>query len=138
MGLEILLGGAALLLIWGVWGVTAKIAAQHLGMQALLWSQVAAVSVFPLYFVLFKDMLPVAWKSNGIVWALVSGALGVSGTAVLYWLLRHAPASVVVPISALYPVVTVVLASVFLHETVSPTRIAGVVCAIAAVWLLTA
>jgi len=134
----VLVGGAALLVLWGVWGVTAKFASQQIGMQALLWGQVAALGLFPLYFVLFKDMLPVEWKVHGIAWALVSGALGVGGTTVLYWLLRNAPVSVVVPISALYPVVTVVLAYLFLHEELSPMRIAGVVCAIAAVWLLTA
>ncbi|MBI5300906.1 MAG: EamA family transporter [Chloroflexi bacterium] len=138
MSVTVLLGGAALLIFWGVWGIAAKFAAQQVGMQALIWSQVASLGMFPLYFVFFKDMLPVEWKINGIAWALVSGALGVAGTAVLFLLLRHAPVSLVVPISALYPVVTVALAYVFLHEEMSPMRIAGVVCAVAAVWLLTA
>ncbi len=138
MNLTVLLGGAALLVCWGVWGITAKFATQHLGMQALIWSQVASLGLFPLYFLLFKDMVPVEWKVNGIAWALVSGVLGVGGTAILYVLLRNAPASIVVPISALYPVVTVTLGYFFLHEDISPMRIAGVVCAVAAVWLLTA
>ena len=33
--------------------------------------------------------------------------------------------------------VTVVLAFIFLHEELSPARVAGVVCALAAIWLLT-
>jgi bacterial/archaeal transporter family protein len=52
-------------------------------------------------------------------------------------LLRVAPANIVVPLSALYPVVTVILAYFFLHEDLSLTRIAGVGCALAAIWLLT-
>jgi transporter family protein len=54
-----------------------------------------------------------------------------------YVLLRVAPASIVVPLSALYPVVTVVLAYFFLHEDLSLPRVAGVACALVAIWLLT-
>lgn len=138
MNLTVLVGGAALLVVWGVWGITAKFATQHVGMQTLFWGQVAALVMLPVYFLLFKDMWPLEWKGNGIVWALVSGALGVGGNAILYFLLRNAPANIVVPISALYPVVTVILSYFILREDISPLRIAGVVCAVAAVWLLTA
>jgi drug/metabolite transporter (DMT)-like permease len=39
--------------------------------------------------------------------------------------------------SALYPVVTVVLAYIVLHEALSPPRILGVLFAVVAIWLLT-
>ena len=137
MNLTLLLGSVAMLLFWGVWGIVVKLATREIGMQALFWGQLGAVCLFPLYFVLFKEMLPLELKASTIALSVVAGMLGVLGTVTFYVLLRVAPANVVVPLSALYPVVTVVLAFFILHEDLSLTRIAGVVCALAAVWLLT-
>ena len=137
MNLTLLLGSVAMLLFWGVWGIVVKLATREIGMQALFWGQLGAVCLFPLYFFLFKEMLPLELKASTIALSVVAGMLGVLGTVTFYVLLRVAPANVVVPLSALYPVVTVVLAFFVLHEDLSLNRVAGVVCALAAVWLLT-
>lgn len=137
MNITVLLGSAAMLFFWGVWGIVVKLVTKEIGMQALLWGQLGAIGLFPLYFFLFKEMLPLELKASTIALSVVAGMLGVLGTMAFYVLLRVAPASIVVPLSAMYPVVTVVLAYFFLHEELSPTRVAGVVCALAAIWLLT-
>jgi transporter family protein len=137
MNPTVLLGSGAMLLFWGVWGIVVKLVTKEIGMQALLWGQLGAIGLFPVYFLLFKEMLPLELKASTIVLSVVAGMLGVLGTMTFYVLLRVAPASIVVPLSALYPVVTVVLAYFFLHEDLSLTRVAGVVCALAAIWLLT-
>ncbi len=137
MNLTLLLGGAAMLLFWGVWGILVKLVTKDIGMQALIWGQLGAIGLLPVYFLLFKEMLPLQLKPGAIALSIVAGALGVLGTMVFYILLRVAPASIVVPLSALYPVVTVALAYFFLREDLSPLRLAGVACALAAVWLLT-
>ena len=137
MNLTLLLGSGAMLLFWGVWGIVVKLATKEIGMQALFWGQLGAIGLFPLYFFLFKDMLPLELKASTIALSLVAGMLGVLGTMTFYVLLRVAPASIVVPLSALYPVVTVVLAYFFLHEDLSLPRVAGVACALVAIWLLT-
>jgi transporter family protein len=137
MNWAVLSGGLGMFLAWGVWGLTAKIAIKHLGIQSLVWGQLAAVAMFPIYFLVFKEMLPLKMDSVGIAWALLTGALGILGTLFLYLTLRVGPASIVIPLSALYPVVTVILAYIFLHEELSLTRLLGIACALAAVWLLT-
>ena len=137
MNLPVLAGGIGMFLAWGVWGITAKFAVKQIGMQLLVWGQLAALVLFPLYFILFRELFPLKLDVPGIGWALVTGALGTLGTMFLYLTLRAAPTSVVIPLSALYPVVTVILAMIFLQEELSPTRLLGVVCALAAVWLLT-
>ena len=137
MNLTLLIGSGAMLLFWGVWGIVVKLVTKEIGMQALLWGQVGAIGLFPVYFLLFKEMLPLELKAGTIALSVIAGMLGVLGTMAFYVLLRVAPASIVVPLSAMYPVVTVVLAYFFLHEDLSLTRIAGVVCALAAIWLLT-
>lgn len=137
MNLAVLTGGLGMFLAWGIWGITTKIALKHLGMQSLVWGQLAAIAMFPIYFLLFKEMMPLKLEPTGIAWAFISGILGILGTMILYLTLHVAPASIVIPLSALYPVVTVILAYIFLHEEISPTRLLGVACALAAVWLLT-
>ena len=137
MNLAVLAGGVGMLVTWGMWGLAAKVAIKQIGMQSLVWGQLATLALFPIYYVLFEELLPVKWDAAGIVWALVTGVLGALGTLFLYLTLRAGPTSIVVPLSALYPVVTVVLAVIFLHEELSPARVLGVGCALAAVWLLT-
>jgi transporter family protein len=82
-------------------------------------------------------MVPLELKASTIALSVVAGILGVLGTMTFYVQLRVAPTSIVVPLSALYPVVTVVLAYFFLHEDLTLARVAGVVCALVAIWLLT-
>jgi transporter family protein len=137
MNLPVLAGGLGMLLVWGVWGITAKLAIKEIGMQLLVWGQLATLALFPLYFVLFEELFPLKWDASGIGWALLTGACGTLGTLILYLMLRAAPTSIVIPLSALYPVVTVILAYIFLREEISPTRLLGVGCALVAVWLLT-
>jgi transporter family protein len=132
----VLIGGTVLLLLWGAYGIAAKIAVHEIGLQVLIWSQVASLALFPAYFFLFKELLPIKIDGAGIAWALGAGVLGVAGSVILYVLLRDAPASVVIPISALYPVVTVVLAFIFLREELSLARVAGIALAVIAIWLL--
>jgi uncharacterized membrane protein len=42
----------------------------------------------------------------------------------------------VVPLTSLYPALTVVLSAAFLHEELAPTRVVGIIFALAAVFLL--
>jgi transporter family protein len=43
---------------------------------------------------------------------------------------------VVVPLTSLYPVITVLLGIIFLHEGLSLRHLIGIILAAAAVWLL--
>lgn len=132
----ILAGGLALLLVWGAWGLIAKFALRELELQAVIWNQLASLTLLPVYFLVFREMLPLKFAWTGIGWALLAGLLGAGGTLILYLLLRAAPASVVIPISALYPVVTVILSIFILGEKLSWQQGVGLVLAVSAIWLL--
>ncbi len=96
MNASVLVGAIALLLLWGVWGIIAKVAVKEIGMQVTIWSQVAGVAMLPLYFFLFSDMLPLKLGGAGIAWAIIAGVLGTAGAIILYVLLRAAPTSIAV------------------------------------------
>jgi transporter family protein len=53
-----------------------------------------------------------------------------------YEALARGPATVVVPLTALYPAVAVVLSRFFLQEALTLRHLAGLALAMAAVWLL--
>ena len=125
MNLGVLLGGVVLLLLFGLWGITAKLAMKEIGLQIVIWAQVASTAVFPLYFVLFKDLLPLKLETGPVILALVTGALGIGGTIMLYLLLRVAPTSIVIPLSALYPVVTILLSLLILREQIYAAAVVG-------------
>ena len=50
--------------------------------------------------------------------------------------LGRGPATVVVPLTALYPAITVLLSRVFLQEPLTLRHLAGLALALAAAWLL--
>ena len=74
------------------------------------------------------------YRSLGI--ALLGGLMGALGGLTLIVALRLAEASIVVPLTSIYPAVTVALSIALLGESVTARKIAGVILAIIAVILL--
>jgi drug/metabolite transporter (DMT)-like permease len=103
--------------------------------QSGLWPLVTArlVSV-----ALFASMLLMTSTPRQIPQAIIGtviagGVLDMLANLLYMVATRSGPLSVVVTLSSLYPASTVILARVVLHERLSPTQWAGVVCALIAV-----
>ncbi len=72
-----------------------------------------------------------------LVFTLLSGLTGgVLGLTAYFHALRMGQASVVVPLTSTYPLVTVVLSILVLGEPITPTKILGVLLIVAGVMLL--
>src|SRR4030095_13720566 len=72
----------------------------------------------------------------GILYATSAGVLTCIGNAAYYSILnRGAKASTVVPLTALYPIVTIGLAVMLLRERLSRVQIAGVLLSLPAIYL---
>jgi transporter family protein len=56
---------------------------------------------------------------------------------IFYTVLKQAPASVVIPVSTLYVLVTVVLSYLFLGEAITIKQLAGIVLGLVSIYLLT-
>lgn len=117
----------------GVWSVLAKVATGRVGAATTTF-----VIVTGAWMVVASAVLrQVTWKlDSGLLAAMLAGLLAGIGSVSFYGALHRAPASVVLPLSSLYLVVTVLLAFVFLGEAIGIRRLAGVACAMAAVALL--
>jgi len=121
--------------LWGLWGVFSKVATQQMGPQvAYLLGIFGYLPVFAI--LLYETGGQIPWHPWGWAAALAAGMS--TGFALFFFFraLHYGAASVVVPLTSLYPGVTVLLSWLFLKESVTPRHLTGLILAIVAVWLL--
>jgi len=133
----------ASIVLWGTWGLVSKVASA--GMDAYANQLLYTVGLAPL-------MIFVAWsvhkenagdrrdtRATGIFWAFFTGILGgVGNLAFFQALVVGGKASVVAPVTALFPMVTVLLALIVLKERLGRVQWAGLTLAFVAIYLLSA
>ena len=121
--------------LWGLWGFLSKIgtdAANPLQMQILFTLGMLPVAIAMLLHTRAK----LDRNLGGIAYGLLCGIATGAGTLGYYAALRHQGASVVTPVTGLFPVLTVVLAFVFLRERLNRVQMTGMVLALASVVIL--
>ncbi len=135
------------IVMWGTWGLVSKIASD--GVDAFMNQLLFTVGIAPL-------LVFVSWKVNrgggseesaekrgrrgrGVFWAFLTGILGgVGNMAYFQAMVKGGKASVVTPATALFPMVTVLLALVFLKERLGRVQWVGLALAFVAIYLLNA
>jgi bacterial/archaeal transporter family protein len=146
-----LLWSLTTLVLWGMWGLVSKVASTGADVYAnqLLYT----VGLLPL-------MIFAGWtvwrgssreggtesksesnrdRGKGVFWAFLTGILGGLGNLAFFLALgKGGQASVVAPATALFPMVTVLLAVLFLKERLGRAQWAGLALALAAIYLLSA
>ncbi len=123
--------------LWGLWGLESKFIVERI---SPLMNQV----IFPLgfvpavIFVLFsKNLRKASDHRRGGFWAFLTGILGGTGNiAFCVSLASGGKAAVVVPLVGLAPLVTVILAAVWLKESVTWIQVIGLVLALISIYLL--
>jgi transporter family protein len=123
------------IVLWGVVGVLQKIGSNHSTSNSLfLWTTLGYIAIVPL---LMSNSQIFHLPKTSLIFGLLSGLTNGLGAWCLYSALeRGAPASVAVPLTALNPLITIILAFAFLHERLTSAQIAGVTLAIIAAVLL--
>lgn len=124
------------LVFWGITGVTQKLSTDNISMQlSFLWFTYS-ILVVGLVIVL---AVPIQIHMDPkVFWlAILGGSLNGLGVLASFAAFeKGGKASIVVPLSYLFPVVTVVLAITFLHESLSRTEIVGIVTTLVSALLL--
>jgi len=124
------------LLSWGIWGVLSEVIAQTpLHSQAML-----TVGLLPIIAVLRGIIRPAPHgnRRRGIVLAFGSGIASSLGNVAFFAALEGAKAATIVPLTALSPAVTVLLAVPLLKERVTPLQWCGMLLSVAAIYLFNA
>lgn len=118
----------------GTLGVTTKVALRHVSWQdVIVWTAI-------VYAIIAIGMLLLNQASIGFgpgtVAAIASAVLASTALIALYIALGRGDAGVVIPVGSAYPVVTLVLAAIFLSESISAVRVGGALLVIAGVVLI--
>jgi transporter family protein len=121
--------------LWGVWGFLGKVASQQLPAQQVYLLAVSG-HLAVVGYLLVGGLEALTWQPWGIGAGLGAGLAMAVGLLFFFEALARGPATVVVPLTALYPAVAVVLSRVFLQEALTLQHMAGLALALAAVWLL--
>lgn len=120
--------------VLGIWGITGKLA-----LRSLSWQDVLLITAVVYVFVAAGLVLfgQTEFKSDANNWWAIASAACVIGALILFYLaLGTGEASKVVPISAAYPAVAMVLAAIFLSESITVGRVVGALVVIGGVVLI--
>ena len=120
---------------WGVWGIFSKLASNYAKPRQVLIFQTAGIIVSGLV-ALVAENSRIEWDVRGFAWSALGGFFACLGFLAFFTALEQGPTSSVVSLSAIYPLVTVVLSIVFLHEKLSTRQSVGIILALVARILL--
>jgi bacterial/archaeal transporter family protein len=122
-------------LSWGIFGFLSKIGSGHLSAEEM--QVLFLCGTIPLILsALFKSRKKIETDRVGVIWALLTGIVASLGNVAYFAALHHGKASIIAPVTALYPLVSVALAALVLKERVNRFQFAGILMAVLAIFLL--
>ncbi len=123
------------ILSWGVWGGLAK-----LGSDKMTPTQVQVLFTIGMFPVVLAALIQLKWKVDGdrlgVTYGVLNGVFTGLGLLAYYAAMARGKASIVGPVTALFPLLTVVLALVLLKERMNKVQTAGVFVALASIFIL--
>ncbi|MGY4384269.1 putative membrane protein [Pedobacter sp. UYP24] len=122
-------------LFWGIWGVVAKLISDNVNPFTNHFLFTIGM-LFTLPFVL-KKVWGVKPDVKGIIWGLIAGLLAIAGNIAVYKAFSSGGlAAIVIPVTNLYPLVTIFVAILFMKEKINIVNVIGILLAIPAVVML--
>jgi transporter family protein len=125
------------LVAWGVVGLLQKLSTNYISAESsLIWLVAGYLLLEPA---LYPGQSLFHYSGWNLTWALLSGALNALGALALFAALKSGgKASIVSPLTALYPLVVIIAVPFVLHESITRLQLVGVACTLIAVTLLSA
>jgi len=123
------------MITFGFWGFFPKLAVNYISPQSALIYQVLGGMVVGLIALVTAGFKPEI-QPMGMLYAFLTGITGVLGTLFYYAATSRGQLTIVVSLTALYPLITILLAFIFLHETISLKQTVGLFFALTAIILL--
>jgi transporter family protein len=123
------------IICWGVMGFITKLAYKYYNWQQVFFAaSIVTAAISLLTFVSAKPSTNIHFLGFGYM-SLI-GLTNALGWIALYLALEVGKAIIVVPLSALYPIITIILAYLILHEEISLLKGAGISLALLAILLI--
>jgi bacterial/archaeal transporter family protein len=123
------------LVSWGLWAILTKLIGGDISEAQI--QVISTIGVLPILAALWfmPESVPAANRRRGILLALAAGIISCIGNIAYYAALGDAKAATVIPLTALYPVVTVILAVPLLKERVNSWQWFGIIVSLSAIYL---
>ncbi len=133
-----ILAAISTLVLWGVWGVLLKKISVRAEWYTVYLVTNTAILLVMITIIFTKGLSHLSvLDTKSIVVGLAAGLAGTLGYIFLIWSLQWGgKASIVIPLTSLYPAITVVLSYIVLGENLSYKQITGIIFAMMAVILL--
>ncbi len=125
----------AALLCWGLWAFFPKLSLQKISPASSVFFEACGVMATSVIVVMLLGPR-IEFDFEGILFAVLTGIFGTIGLYFFFCAIKTGPISVISSLTALYPVVTVILAFIVLHEALNFRQILGVILAVIAAALL--
>ncbi len=123
------------ILCWGVWAFLSKIVAGE--MTPMQIQVLFTIGIFPVVLIALAHL---RWKVDtdflGATYGILNGVFTGLGLLAYFAALAREKASIVSPITALFPLLTVVLAFILLRERMNRVQMAGAVLALTSIVIL--
>ena len=123
------------LFVWGLWAFLPKIALQSMEPHSVIFFEAfgnLCISVPVLVHLRFR----LQRDTRAIMITGGSSVLTVCAILCYFFALKHGPVPVIVTMTAMYPVIVVVLARVFLKERINKIQFLAVLLALSSILLL--
>jgi len=125
----------AALILWGMWGLFQKLATNQMTPRNVYLAAVLGMIVVALAVFAMSDV-PLQMNARGVFLALLAGICSSLGGFLFLHAISRGKASVVIPFTALYPLVTIILSVTVLNETITARQGLGIVMALISMVLL--
>lgn len=125
------------LVLWGFWGFIPKLTTNYLSPKNAVVYEVLG-GLLLAFIVLASSKFQLDFHPKGSAFAIVTGMLGLLGAFCFLLAVSKGPVTLVATLSALYPVVSILLAVFLLHESVTFRQWVGIAMAVLAMILVTA
>ena len=121
--------------LWGLWSFIPKITTKYISPKSAILFEVLGGIIFAIIVLVSLQFKP-DFHPKGALLAISTGILGFAGALCFLYAASKGPISLVAVLSALYPIIAIVLAMFFLNETITIKQGLGIVLGLGAMVLL--
>ena len=125
----------AALLLWGVWGLFQKLATNQMPPRNVYLAG-AGGALTVVLLMLATSAFPLQVNPRGILFAVLAGICSSLGGLLFLHAVSKGKALVVIPFTALYPLITIILSFTILKETITAKQGMGILLALISMVLL--
>ena len=123
------------IVFWGLWGFIPKITTKYISPKSAIVFETLGGIILGIVILISLKFKPDI-HPKGVLLAVLTGLLGFAGALCFLYAALKGPISLIAVLSALSPIITVVLAMFFLNETITLKQGLGIVLGLGAVVLI--